>query len=121
MGFFANAGADACKVGMEKLKYTRFGSKLAEYPSWKDDWNQLVHLRLDAPTELLQLRSVVPSEAKIELRNLRTLADAWKYLDGKYGRKDRLTVERVEYLHRFQCLGQAKTDVARFKELQGVW
>ena len=24
--------------------------KLAEYPSWKGDWNQLVHPRLDKPT-----------------------------------------------------------------------
>ena len=88
VGFFANAGADTCKVGMEKLKYLRFGGKLAEYPSWKDDWNQLVHLRLDVAKELLQLRSVIPSEAKIELRNLRTLEDTWKYLAGEYGWKD---------------------------------
>ena len=70
---------------------------------------------------MLQIRGVVPSVAKIELRNLRTLAEAWKYLDGEYGHKDRLTVERVEYLHGFQCSGQAKTDVACFKELHGVW
>ena len=30
-------------------------------------------------------------------------------------------MERVEYLHGFQCSGQAKTDVACFKELHGVW
>ena len=66
-GFFSGTGADIFKVGMEKLKYPRFSGKLAEYPSWKDDWIQLVHLRLDEPTELLQIRSVVPSTAKIEL------------------------------------------------------
>ena len=27
----------------------------------------------------------------------------------------------MEYLHGFQCSGQVKTDVARFKELHGVW
>ena len=55
------------------------------------------------------------------MRNLRTLDEVWKYLDAEYGRKDRLTVERVQFLHSFQCSGAANTDIARFKELHGVW
>ena len=53
---------------MEKLKFPQFGRKLADYPLWKYDWNQLAHLRLDMPTELLKLREIVPKDARLELK-----------------------------------------------------
>ena len=61
-GMFFGDGfnTSSLKVGMEKLKYTQFGGKLADYLLWKYDWNQLVHLRLDEPTEMLKLRDSGP-------------------------------------------------------------
>ena len=84
-------------LGMEKLKYPQFGGKLADYPSWKYDWSQLVHLRMDELTNLLKQREVVPKDAKMVLKNLNTLEEAWEFIDGEFSDQDRLTAESVRY------------------------
>ena len=87
----------------------------------KDDWTQLVHKKLDDATELIKLRDAVPKSAKVELKNMRTLDAAWKFLDDEFGDANRLTAERVAHLHAFQPSAAAKTDVAKFKEMHAVW
>ena len=100
--FFASGGSGCNSLGMEKLKYPQFEEKLANYPSWKFDWSQLVNLRMDEPTELLKLREVVPKDTKMELKNLNTLDEAWVFLDSEFSDQDRCTAEIVRYLHAFQ-------------------
>ena len=78
-----------------------------------------MNLRMDEPTELLKLREVVPKDTKMELKNLNTLDEAWVFLDGEFGDQDRLTAERVRYLHAFHC--SVKMDIARFKQRHQVW
>ena len=108
-------------MGLERIKYPQFGGKLNEYPCWKEDWQLLIHPKLDEPTELLKLREAVPKLAKVELRSMRTLAAAWQFLDSEYGREDWLSAERVAYLHAFKVSKSAMTDAAKLKELHAVW
>ena len=53
-------------MGMEKLKYPQFGGKLADYPSWKPYWSQLVHPRMDGLTELLKMGEAIPKDTRME-------------------------------------------------------
>lgn len=101
--FFPVEGSGCNSWGKEKLKYPQFGGKFADHPSWKYDWSQLVHLRMDELTNLLKQREVVPKDAKMVLKNLNTLEEAWEFLDGEFSDQDRLTAERVGYLHTFRC------------------
>ena len=108
-------------LGLERLKYPKFSGKMADYPTWKEDWNLLVHAKLSEPTEILKLRESVPEEARVELVTMRTLLEVWQFLDLEYGQVDKLAEEQINFLHTFQVPKTATTDGARFKELHRVW
>ena len=82
------SGRSNQSLGLERLKLPVFTGKLADYPSFKEDWSHLVCGNLDSHTEMVKIRENVPKADKIELRNLRLMADVWKYLDHEYGRDD---------------------------------
>merc|ERR1712082_271395 len=103
------------------MKYPQYSGELADYPSWKEDWALLVHPKLDEATELVKLRESVPKEARVELKSVRTLADAWGFLDDEFGQIAWLTAERVAYLHAFLPSAEADSDITKFKELHAVW
>merc|ERR1712239_52571 len=105
--------------GLERLKFPSYSGSLSDYPTWKDDWEKLVHGKLEEAIELIQLRASVPKLVKVELKNARTLVAAWTFLDAEFGDTTRLAAERVAYLHAFQP--SARSDAEKFKELHAVW
>ncbi len=116
---FPSAGCGGLRLG--QLKFPRYSGKLADYPTWKEDWRQLIHSKVDAPIELIRLRDAVPKEAQVELKTMRTLEEAWRFLDEEFGQVDQLTAERISFLHAFQPSEGARTDHAKFRELHAVW
>ena len=46
-----------------------------DFPTWKEEWNLLVHSKVDETTEVLNLREVVQREARIEVRTRGTLTE----------------------------------------------
>ena len=80
-----------------------------------------MHTKLEEMTEVLKLREVVPKEARIKLRTWSTLAEAWRYLDLKYGQIKRLMAEQVAYHHNFRLPKTAATIGEKFRALHGVW
>ena len=108
-------------LSLEKLKCQAFSGKMQDYPTWKDDWNELIHMRMDSRTEMVKLRENVPIDAKMELTNLKTLDEAWSYLDKEYGNKRKMTSRRVKDLHEFRYTAQAKSDSAKTRELHRIW
>ena len=115
------SGRSNQSLGLERMKLPVFSGKLADYPSFKEDWGHLVSGNLDAHTEMVKIKENVHKADKIELKNLRSMAEVWKYLDHEYGRDDKLAAERIAYLHAFQCSKSANTTVAKFKELHACW
>ena len=115
------SGRSNPSLGLERTKLPVFSGKLADYPSFKEDWGHLVKGNLDSHMEMVKIRENVPKDAKVELRNLRSMADVWKYLDHEYGRDNKLAAERIAYLHAFQCSKSANTTVLKFKELHACW
>ncbi len=103
------------------LKFPRYSGELADYPTWREDWRQLVHGKIEEPVELIKLRDAVPKEAQVELKAMNTLTAAWEFLDEEFGQKDRITAERMSYLGAFQVSDGARTVHAKFKELHVVW
>ena len=81
----------------------------------------MVHPKLDKPTEVLKLREAVPREAKVELRTMRSLVEAWEYLDQEFGQTNQLAAKQKAVLHAFQLPRTATTDSAKFRALHGIW
>ena len=73
------SGRSGGGLGLERLKLPVFTGKLADYPSFKEDWGHLVHGNLDPHTEMVQIRENVPQIDKIEMRNLRSMVEVWKW------------------------------------------
>ena len=70
---------------------------------------------------MVKIRENIPKAAKVELRNLGSMADVWKYLDHEYGRDDKTAAKRIAYLHAFQVSKSATNTVLKFKELHACW
>ena len=78
-------------ISLEKIKCPTFSGKIGDYPSWKDEWQEIIHSRMDPQMELVKLRDNVPADSKVELKNLKSLKEAWEFLDDEYGDPERLT------------------------------
>ena len=49
------------------------------------------------------------------------MKEIWDLLDNEYGKPNKLSTERVAYLHTFQYSKTATTEAAKFKELYRCW
>ena len=76
---------------------------MEEYPNWKEEWKLLVHPNVDAVTELLQMKEVVPKEARVELKLAKTLEELRKWLNREYGQTNKLAANQISKLHAFQA------------------
>ena len=103
------------------MKLVSFSGKLADYPSFKEDWSHLVSGNLDAHAELIKVKENVPKADRVEMKNMRMMVDVWRYLDNEYGRDDKLAAERIAHLHSFQVSKSARTTTVKFKELHACW
>ena len=58
--------------GVELAEYVprAFTGKMADYASWKKEWDWMIHSRVDLASELYLLRKYVPVDAQSELETL---------------------------------------------------
>ena len=66
--FIREAPGSGGGLGLERLKLPVFTGKLADYPSFKEDWSHLVHGNLDPHTEKVMIRENIPKTDRIELK-----------------------------------------------------
>ena len=108
-------------LGLEWMRLPVFSRKLADYLSFKEDWNHLVSGNLEPHVELVKVKENVSKADRVEIKNMRTMAGVWRYLDNEYGRDNKLAAERICHLHSFQVSKSAHNTTAKFKELHACW
>ena len=112
MGFAPWTGRDR-GLRLERMKLPSFSGKLTDYTSFKEDWSHLVSGNLDAHNELVKVKENDPKADRVEMKNMRTMVDVWRYLDNEYGRDDKLAAERIAHLHSFQVSKSTTTTTAQ--------
>ena len=99
-------------LGLEILKFPSFTGRLADYPSFKEDWD---HGNLVTHLEMIMIRDKVPEADKFKIRNLKYMTEVWSYLNYEYG-QDKLAAERIDYLYAFQYSKLAQTNTVKFRD-----
>ena len=98
-----------------------FGGARRDYPSFRREWQSNVTGNFSVEYELREIKQNCPAEVEPDLKNLKSMKDVWDFLDRKYGRTMELASELINGLHNFKFSTKAKTESARFAELDREW
>ena len=107
------------KVGsfkLEKRRLPKFGGTLREYPTFKKDWQTQVAPNYDDQVQLYELRELVPVKDKIHVEKFSKIAEFWKFMDVKYGNKDKLVRDHLAYLrdYKYKHPKDCRSDAEKF-------
>ena len=105
----------------ERRKLPSFGGARRDYPSFRREWQGNVTGKFSAEYELREIKQNTPSEVEPDLKNLKSMKDVWEFLDRKYGRTMELASELISGLHNFKFSSKARTESAKFAELDREW
>ena len=108
-------------TAFKKRDPPKFDGQRRNYPSFKKEWLVSVTGKLDPTTEVREIRYSTPSYDEPDLKNLHTMEEIWEFLDEKYGKVMELSRELIMGLQKFTYSKGAKSDSARFKELNREW
>ena len=98
-----------------------FGGARRDYPSFRREWQSNVTGNFSVEYELREIKLNCPAEVEPDLKNLKAMKDVWEFLDSKYGRTMELASELINGLHNFKFSNKAKSESARFAELDREW
>ena len=98
-----------------------FGGARRDYPSFRREWQSNVTGKFSAEYELREIKQNTPAEVEPDLKNLKAMKDVWEFLDRKFGRTMELASELINGLHNFKFSTKARTESARFAELDREW
>ena len=98
-----------------------FGGARRDYPSFRREWQSNVTGKFSAEYELREIKQNTPAEVEPDLKNLKSMKDVWEFLDRKYGRTMELASELINGLHNFKFSNNARSESARFAELDREW
>ena len=105
----------------ERRSLPKFEGERRDYPAFRREWQSNVSGKFPVEYELRELKLKTPGEVEPDLKNLKTVADVWEFLDRKYGSTMELASELVSGLQDFQYSNKAKTESAKFAELHREW
>ena len=98
-----------------------FGGARRDYPSFRREWQSNVTGKFSAEYELREIKQNTPAEVEPDLKNLKSMEAVWEFLDRKYGRTMELASELINGLHNFKFSNNARSESARFAELDREW
>ena len=98
-----------------------FAGARRDYPSFRREWQGNVTGNFSVEYELREIKQNCPAEVEPDLKNLKAMKDVWEFLDRKYGRTMELASELINGLHNFKFSNKAKSESARFAELDREW
>ena len=105
----------------ERRSLPSFAGARRDYPSFRREWQTNVSGKVSVEYELREIKQKTPAEVEPDLKNLKSLKDVWEFLDRKYGNTMELASELIHGLHNFQYSVKAKTESAKFAELDREW
>ena len=108
-------------TAFKKRDPPKFDGQRRNYPSFKKEWLVSVTGKLDPTTEVREIRYSTPSYDEPDLKNLHTMKEIWEFLDEKYGKVMELSRELIMGLQKFSYSRGARSDSAKFKELNREW
>ena len=86
----------------ERRSLPKFEGERRDYPTFRREWQSNVSGKFPVEYELRELKLKTPREVEPDLKNLKTVADVWEFLDRKYGSTMELASELVSGLQDFQ-------------------
>ena len=98
-----------------------FAGARRDYPSFRREWQSNVTGNFSVEYELREIKQNCPAEVEPDLKNLKAMKGVWEFLDRKYGRTMELASELINGLHNFKFSNKAKSESARFAELDREW
>ena len=105
----------------ERRSLPSFAGARRDYPSFRREWQSNVSGKVSVEYELREIKQKTPLEVEPDLKNLKSLPEVWDFLDRKYGNTMELSSELINGLHNFQYSAKAKTESAKFAELDREW
>ena len=115
------ARAGEGRLKLEWIALLKFEGKIQDYPTFREDWKDIVSGELSNTERQRQIRTQVPKKDKMEVSGLKTMVEVWEYMDKEYGHHGDIITRRVLDLHNFQVSKNARTASAQFHELYAVW
>ena len=100
-------GSSFPKIQMQKLKAPTFNGDVCCYAGWKKQWREMVHPNCSGDSEeLYRMQDAMETKnLKLVLKSFQSLADAWDYLNDKFGRAD---VAAVKMMNEFKSMDFGK-------------
>ena len=69
----------------QRKLFPKLDGKRRNYAGFKREWNACVKPHFSEEFQLREIRQCVPKEIDADLKNLRSMAEVWKFLESEYG------------------------------------
>ena len=101
--------------------YPKFDGERRNFPVFKKDWLATVAPHYDDAHQIRELRRSVPKYLEPEIKNMRSMSEAWEFLVEEFGKPMEAVADIVNELYDFKISRNAKSEPEQFMELYRGW
>ncbi|WP_416879665.1 C2HC-type zinc finger protein, partial [Litorimonas sp.] len=101
--------------------FPKFSGAKRSYPTFRKDWLETVSPHYPQPQQLRELCKCLPNLLEPEVKNMRTTAEVWEFLDEEYGKPMEAVAEIISELEQHKPSKNARSEPDQFLEFSRAW